>query len=136
MARKIIPILSVIGITALAALFFYNSGQENNDILSANFEVSAVYYENEGFVEITYLDHSQKTDSVVLEILGMDESFQKSYSKSNFVERVLFESKPQYGWKAHPVTYVIEHKDFGQIGIKTEIHSPDEPAPKIIFSNL
>ena len=73
---------------------------------------------------------------MVLEILGMTESFQKNYTGSEFTERVSFSSVPQYGWKTNPVTFVVEHEEFGSIGIKTEIHAPNEPNPPIIFSKL
>jgi len=71
---------------------------------------------------------------VVLEILGMEETFQKTFSGSNFIERVQFDSIPKYGWKIHPVTLDIEHQELGKVGIKTEIHSENEPTPSLIFS--
>ena len=77
-----------------------------------------------------------REEQLVLEILGMAESFQKNYVGSEFTEKVPFSSVPQYGWKTNPVTFVVEHEEFGTIGIKTEIHASDEPPTPIIFSKL
>ncbi len=66
----------------------------------------------------------------------MAESFQKNHVGSEFTEKVPFSSVPQYGWKTNPVTFVVEHEEFGTIGIKTEIHASDEPPTPIIFSKL
>ena len=38
----------------------------------------------------------------------------------------------KYGWNTTPVTLEIQHSEFGNIGLKTEIYHPDEPKPKII----
>jgi len=134
MARKLIPIISVVAITALGILFLFDSSSYDNEQFANTFDVDAIYYENQGIVEISFNDNSQKTNSVVLEILGMDETFQKTFSGSSFVERVQFDSTPKYGWKIHPITLVVDHQELGKIGIKTEIHSKNEPAPPIIFS--
>jgi hypothetical protein len=87
-------------------------------------------------VEISFFDNSNKSQSVVLEILGMPETFQKKFLGSEFTERVEFSAVPKYGWKTNPVTFVVEHEEFGKIGIKTEIHLQSEPATPIIFSKL
>ena len=134
MARKIVPIISVVAISALGILFLYDSNSYNERQFSQTFDVDAIYYESQGFVEISYIDHSQKTSSVVLEILGMEETFQKTFSANSFVERVEFETPPKYGWKIHPITLEVEHQEFGKVGIKTEIHSENESSSPIIFS--
>ncbi len=134
MAKKIVPIISVVAITALGILFLFDSSLYNNEQFAHTFDVDAIYYENQGIVEISFNDNSQKTNSVVLEILGMDETFQKTFSGSNFVVKIQFDSPPKYGWKIHPITLVVDHQELGKIGIKTEIHSENEPAPPIIFS--
>ncbi len=134
MARKFVPIISVVAISALGILFFFDSSSNDNTRLENTFDVDAIYYENQGIVEISFNDNSQKTNSVVLEILGMDETFQKTFEGSSFVERVQFDSTPKYGWQIHPITLVVDHQELGKIGIKTEIHSENEPAPPIIFS--
>ncbi len=134
MARKLIPIISVVAITALGILFLFDSSSYDNEQFAQTFDVDAIYYENQGIVEISFIDNSQKTSSVVLEILGMEETFQKTFEGSSFVERVQFDSTPKYGWQIHPITLVVDHQELGKIGIKTEIHSENEPAPPIIFS--
>jgi hypothetical protein len=65
----------------------------------------------------------------------MDESFQKTLSGSEFVEIVQFPVTPKYGWKVHPVTFLIDHEELGKISLKTEIHPYGQPAPPIIYGN-
>jgi len=134
MARKVVPIISVIAISALGILFLYDSSLNDSVRLADTFDLDAIYYENQGIVEISFTDNSQKTNSVILEILGMKVTFQKTFEGSSFVERVQFDSTPKYGWQIHPITLVVDHREMGKIGIKTEIHSENEPAPPIIFS--
>ena len=134
MARKVVPIISVIAISALGILFLYDSSLNDSVRLADTFDLDAIYYENQGIVEISFTDNSQKTNSVILEILGMQVTFQKTFEGSSFVERVQFDSTPKYGWQIHPITLVVDHREMGKIGIKTEIHSENEPAPPIIFS--
>ncbi len=134
MAKKLIPIISIIIISTLGILFLYDSSSYDDKQLANTFDVDAIYFENEGIVEISFHDNSQKTNSVTLEILGMEDSFQKTFEGNNFVERVQFVSPPKHGWKIHPITLIVDHQEFGQIGIKTEIHSENELDPPIIFS--
>lgn len=134
MARKIVPIISVVAVSALGILFLFDTSSYDDKQFNSTFDVDAIYYEDQGIVEISFNDNSQKTSSVVLEILGMEETFQKTFSGSSFVERVQFDSAPKYGWKIHPITLDVEHEEFGKVGIKTEIHSENEPAHPIIFS--
>jgi uncharacterized protein YxeA len=136
MAKKIISTVSIILVSIFAALFLIESFSIDRELYSNTFLVDAIYLEEEGNVEISFLDNSGKTQSVVLEILGMAESFQKNYVGSEFTEKVPFSSVPQYGWKTNPVTFVVEHEEFGTIGIKIEIHASDEPPTPIIFSKL
>ena len=136
MAKKIISVISIILVSILGAIFFLESTSIDRELYASTFIVDAIYLEEEGYVEISFLDNSGKTQSAVLEILGMVESFQKNYVGSEFTERGVFSSVPQYGWKTNPVTFVIEHEEFGTIGIKTEIHASDEPPTPTIFSKL
>jgi len=131
MANKIIPIISIVVITVLGLFFVFDSNS-NNDVLKSTFEIDATYYDA-GYVEISYLDTSSKTNYVVLEILGMDESFQKTLSGSKFVETVSFPTIPKYGWQVHPVTFLIDHEELGKVSLKTEIHPYGQPAPPIIY---
>ena len=133
MAKKIIPIISLIVITVLG-LFFISDSSSNRDVLKSTFEIDATYYAA-GYVEISYLDKTTKTNHVVLEILGMDESFQKTLSGSEFVETVPFPNISKYGWKVHPVTFLIDHEELGKISLKTEIHQYGEPPAPIIYGN-
>lgn len=136
MAKKIILIALILLISALAIVFFTEYNSIDRDLLGRTFIVDAVYLQDEGYVEISFLDTSNKTQSVVLEILGMPETFHKSFSGSEFTERVAFSSTPKYGWKTNPVTFVVDHTEFGKIGIKTEIHPQNESQAPIIFSKL
>lgn len=96
--------------------------------------IHAVYYANDGYVEISFADKSHKTNHVILEVLGMPKSFHKEYASSEFIERLQFSSTPEYGWQSVPVTLYVEHAEFGKIGIKTEIRPLDKQPAKIIFS--
>ena len=136
MARKIVPIASVIIISLIVGVFFYETSSIDKKLMEETFVFDAVYLENEGYVEINFQDKSGSSQTVVLEILGMEESFQKTFDESRFMERVEFSGVPKHGWVIHPVTLVVQHDDFGKIGLKTEIHLPGEPAPPIIYSPL
>ncbi len=133
MARKIVPIISLGIITVLAIVFLAGGGTDDKDILRQTFQIEAVYYDS-GYVEISYFDKSGKTSSVVMEILGMEETFQKTFSDSEFIEIVTFSNEPKYGWAIHPVVLEIQHEEIGHIQLKTEIHPLDEPVPSVIYS--
>ncbi len=135
MARKLgAPIFLVI-ITVLAIVFLSGGGTDDKDILRQTFDVEAIYYET-GHVEISFFDKSGKTTLVVMEILGMDESFQKTFSDSEFIEIVPFPIIPKYGWAIHPIVLEIDHEELGHIQLKTEIHFSDEPIPTVIYARL
>jgi len=133
MARKFLAVISLGIITIFALVFLTGGGTDDKDLLRQTFQIEAVYYDS-GHVEISYFDKSGKTNSVVMEILGMEESFQKSFSTSEFIEIVPFPNLPKYGWPIHPVVLEIDHKEFGHIQLKTEIHPLDEPVPRVIYS--
>ncbi|MDH3501396.1 MAG: hypothetical protein OEL69_02675 [Nitrosopumilus sp.] len=132
MPKKIIPTISLGLITVFAILFLTGTGNDDKEILRQTFQIDAIYYDS-GHVEISYLDKSKQTDYVILEILGMDESFQKTFSESEFIEIVPFPNSPKYGWPVHPVVFDIKHQEFGMIQLKTEIHPLGEPAPSVIY---
>ena len=136
MTRKLILIIFIILLSVLALLFLIEYYSIDRKLYVNTFIVDAIYLEDEGYVEISFHDNSGKTKSVVLEILGMPESFQKKLMGSEFSERVPFSEPPKYGWKSEPVTFVVDHEEFGKIGIKTEIHTPSEPPAPIIFSKI
>ncbi len=133
MARKILSVVSLGIITVFALVFLAGGGTDDKDLLRQTFQIDAVYYDS-GHVEISYFDKSGKTNSVVMEILGMEESFQKTFSDSEFIEIVPFPNIPKYGWPIHPVVLEINHKEFGHIQLKTEIHPLGEPVPPVIYS--
>ena len=66
----------------------------------------------------------------------MDESFQKTFSGSEFIEIVPFPNPPKYGWVIHPIVLEVEHQEFGHMfRLKTEIHPfMVNPAPHVIYS--
>ncbi|MFB5620904.1 MAG: hypothetical protein ACE5RC_07225, partial [Nitrosopumilus sp.] len=87
-----------------------------------------------GYVEISYLDNSDKTIAVVMEVLGMDETFHKTFSDSEFLEIIPFPNEPKYGWSIHPVVLEIDHEEFGHIQLKTEIYPMGGVLPPVIYS--
>ncbi len=133
MARKIVPAISLGLITVFAIIFLFGGGTDDKDILRQTFQIDAVYYDS-GYVEISFLDKSGQTDLVVMEILGMDETYQKSFSDSQFIEIVPFPNVPKYGWAIHPIVLEIDHEELGRIQLKTEIHPPGQPIPPVIYS--
>ena len=98
--------------------------------------VDAIYEPGNNMVKIIYSDNSKMTSLVVLEILGMEETFHKKFSEQSFVEIIKFDSVPKYGCATMPVTFFLEHEEFGLVGLKTEIHLNDEPKPKVIYSEI
>lgn len=133
MARKIVPAISLGIITVFAIIFLSGGGTDDKDILRQTFQINAVYYDS-GHVEISFLDKSGQTENVVMEILGMDETFQKSFTDSQFIEIVPFPIVPKYGWVIHPIVLEINHTELGHIQLKTEIHPLDESIPPVIYS--
>ena len=111
----------------------YNDGLNHNDCMIF---VDAVYEPENNIVKITYSDNSKMTSLVILEILGMEETFHKEFLQQSFVEIVQFDSAPKYGWATMPVTFFLEHEELGFIGLKTEIHPYDEPKSKVIYSKI
>ena len=133
MARKLGPPIFLGVFTVLAIIFLTGGATDDKDILRQTFQVEAIYYDS-GHVEISYFDKSDKTNSVIMEILGMEESFQKTFSDSEFIEVVPFPNEPKYGWPIHPIVFEVEHEELGHIQLKTEIHPLDEPVPPVIYS--
>ena len=133
MAKKLGPPL-VLGVFTILALVFLTGGAtDDKDPLRENFKINAIYYDA-GYVEVSYVDKSDKTNSVILEILGMETSFQKTFSDSEFIEIIQFPNIPKYGWEIHPIVMEIEHDEFGHVQLKTEIHELNSPTPNTIYS--
>lgn len=97
--------------------------------------LDGTFYPEKKLVEITFSDKTQKTTSIVLEILGMEKSFQRTFDGHTFTITVPFESEPQYGWKVVPITLVVNHPEFGKVGVKTDIHDVGKSS-NVIFTQL
>ena len=135
-SRKKTPgiIIAAIIITAIAFFILEQIDTNESQILD-QIEFDAVYIESDQIVKIVFNDKTNKTQSGILEILGMDITYQEKYTfnqESNFIEEVNFKEVPKYGWKTTPITLEIVHSEFGKIGLKTEIHEPNQSQPKII----
>ncbi len=133
MAKKIGPPIVLGVITILAIVFLTGGGTDDKEVYRKSFQVDAVYYES-GHIEVSYVDKTQMTNSVVMEILGMDETFQKTFTESEFIEIIPFANPPKYGWAIHPIVLEIDHNEFGHIQLKTEIHEYGTPSEPIIYS--
>ena len=120
-------------ITVFAIIFLTGGATDDKEKFRETFQVDAIYYDT-GHVEVSYNDKSEKTELVVMEILGMDETFQKTFSDSQFIEIVPFPNPPKYGWAIHPIVLEIDHEEFGHIQLKTEIHLLGEEKPNVIYS--
>jgi len=135
MNRKIIATASIIAIIVIVFTITSNSTLDESTISKTIF-VDAVYEPESEIVKITYNDNSKKTNLATLEILGMEETFHKEFSQSSFIEIVQINSEPKYGWSTIPVVFSINHDEFGEIGLKTEIYEQGELKPRIIYSKI
>jgi len=132
MNKKIIATISIITLTVITLLISSNSALDES-IISQTIFVDTVYEPENNLVKITYNDNTKKTNLVTLEILGMEQTFHKEFSQQSFVETVQIISPPKYGWATMPVTFSIIHNQFGEIGLKIEIHEQDEPKSRIVY---
>jgi hypothetical protein len=137
MAKKLGAPIALGVFTVLAILLLTGTGNDDKEILKSTFSIEAVYFDesNDGYIQIIFKDKSEKTNAVVLEVLGMDESFQKTFVSSEFTEVISFPTPPKYGWEIHPVTLLIDHEELGKVSIKTEIRPSGEPSAPIIYGN-
>jgi len=139
MAKKLgAPI--ALGVITILAILLITGNNNDNEILKSTFSLNAVYFESQnpnlddGYIQITFRDNTYKTKAIVLEVLGMEESFQKTFlDSSEFVETIPFPTPPKYGWEIHPVTLLIDHEDLGKVSLKTEIRPVGEPSAPIIY---
>lgn len=131
MNKKIIITIPIIII--LTSLYIFSTNQVDEKRLSSTFEFSAIYFNDNHLVKISFLDRSNHTDAAILEIEGLSQPFQKKYNNSSFVEDIHISSTPQYGWKTTPVTLLIYHKEFGKLILKTEITPYGQPSSKVIY---
>ena len=135
MNKKIIATLSIITLAVIIFSISSNSALDES-IISQTIFVDTVYEPENNLVKITYNDNSKKTNLVTLEILGMEQTFHKEFSQNSFVEIIQFNSEPKYGWSTMPVVFSVNHDEFGNIGLKTEIYQMDESKPRIIYSKI
>jgi hypothetical protein len=138
MAKKLGAPIALGVVTVLAILLLTGSNNADEEVLKSTFSINAVYFPssgdlNDGYIQINFQDKSEKTNAVVLEVLGMDESFQKTFLSSEFEETISFSSPPKYGWEIHPVTLLIDHDELGKVSIKTEIRPDGEPTAPVIY---
>ncbi len=143
MAKKLGAPIALGVITVLAILLITGGGNDDKEILRSTFSIEAVYFDEnnsdievgDAYIQINFKDKSEKTNAVVLEVLGMEESFQKTFVGSEFVEIISFPTTPKYGWEIHPVTLQIDHEELGKVSLKTEIRPSGEPPAPIIYGN-
>ena len=135
MNKRIITIISIIALPVIILSISSNSTLDES-IISQTIFVDTVYEPKNNLVKITYNDNSEKTNLVILEILGMEQTFHKEFSQNSFVEIIQINSEPKYGWSTMPVVFSINHDEFGKIGLKTEIYQKDESKPRIIYSKI
>ena len=133
MNRKI-TLAVILTIIAFGVGISVVQNEKTTEKYSGIFHLDATFYKEKKYVEIKFDDSTQKSTKITLEIQGMEQSFQKIFTGSNFTIQVPFDDVPKYGWKTMPVTLVVEHSEFGKIGVKTVIHDQDEQASKTIFS--
>ena len=135
MNKRIIAIISIIALPVIILSISSNSTLDES-IVSQTIFVDTVYEPKNNLVKITYNDNSENTNLVILEILGMEQTFHKEFSQNSFVEIIQINSEPKYGWSTMPVVFSINHDEFGKIGLKTEIYQKDESKPRIIYSKI
>ncbi len=131
----VFTVLAILLLTGGGGGWLDDDDDDKNAVYRQTFDVNAVYYDT-GHIEVSFSDKSEQTESVVMEVLGMKESFQKSFSGHEFIEIVPFPILPKYGWKVHPVVLEVEHPELGHVQIKTEVrpHGQLPPHPPVIFS--
>ena len=83
--RKEVIILAGLAIIGFGIVLFPGDTPSS---LEEAFFVDAVYHEEQETIEVIFEDRTAKSTMVVLEILGMEESYQKSFSEPSFVESV------------------------------------------------
>ena len=135
MNKKIAGIGCLIIILIVIFTASSDSGLDES-VISQTIFVDAVYEPENNIVLIKYVDSSEMTKLVTLEILGMEKTFHKELLQQSFVEMVQISSMPQYGWATMPVIFTLDHEEFGKISLKTEIHLSDEMKPKVIYSEI
>ena len=96
MNKRIIAIISIIALPVIILSISSNSTLDES-IISQTIFVDTVYEPKNNLVKITYNDNSKKTNLVILEILGMEQTFHKEFSQNSFVETIQINSLHQTG---------------------------------------
>ena len=109
MNKKIVGIGCLIIILIIVFTASSDSGLDES-VISQTIFVDAVYEPENNIVLIKYVDSSEMTQLVTLEILGMEKTFHKEFLQQSFVEMVKISSTPQYGWATMPVTFTLDHE--------------------------
>jgi len=125
-------IIILIATISVSTVIILNPLSENTDF--SNFTFDAVYQKDSNSVSITFVDTNEKSSFVVLEILGMENTFHEEFEiyDSKFTKLVPLDKVPKYGWKTTPVTLEITY-DESVIYMKTEIHNENQISPVVIF---
>ena len=125
-------IIILIATISVSTVIILNPFSENTDF--SNFTFDAVYQKDSNSVSITFVDTNEKSSFVVLEILGMENTFHEEFEiyDSKFTKLVPLDKVPKYGWKTTPVTLEITYGE-SIVHMKTEIHNPDQISPIVIF---
>ena len=131
--RKRLPIILGISAAIITTFILSNNNSLDEKLLSDTISVSAVYLDSNHTIKISYYDKSNSTNTVTLEVIGLSKTFQKKYQTSSFTEEVPLSNPPEYGWSTIPVTFLVEHKEFGRIQVKTEISPVGSPQARVIY---
>lgn len=118
----------------MVILFSTNFNLSDEKSIANKIQLSAVYLDDKKIIEISYGDKSNMTNSVTLEVEGLENSFDKKYSTSFFSVDIPLSQPPQYGWSTLPVTFLVDHKEFGKILLKTEISPLGQPPSKVLYT--
>ena len=125
-------LIILIAIISVSTVIILDPLSENTDF--SNFTFDAVYQKDSNSVSITFVDTNKKSSFVVLEILGMENTFHEEFEiyDSKFTKLVPLDKVPKYGWKTTPVTLEITY-DESIVYMKTEIHNENQISPVVIF---
>ena len=125
-------IIILIATISVSTVIILDPLSENTDF--SNFTFDAVYQKDSNSVSITFVDTNKKSSFVVLEILGMENTFHEEFEiyDSKFTKLVPLDKVPKYGWKTTPVTLEITY-DESIVYMKTEIHNENQISPVVIF---
>lgn len=126
-------VYAVLAVILVLALWL---GPDEEDPLQDKIIFDAEYDPAPGTITITFEDTTAEITSATMEIQGLAESYQKTFSGYSFTETVDYGDPPSLGWRVHPLTIAAEHPERGIIGIKTEVHAINQEAPEILIYEI